>query len=144
MLFLAGIILLGAALVVKPYLDSNRSSELVVHVKEAADSACAYLNTGVVIEDSKYSSLNTLITSANYSSIGCVVKGVGIVSEDDQKISLKVSIVYHRSLDQVEVKSAVGAFIKNELKSRRGFSESGGALVYGSKTVEITVEAVRE
>ncbi|MDV3103933.1 hypothetical protein [Thermococcus waiotapuensis] len=144
MLFLTGIILLGAALVVGPYLKTNSSSELIFHVRSQAESACAYLNTGVVSKDEKYGQLNAVIVSANYSSIGCIVRGVGITQEDEGSVSVKVSVGYHKNLDQDLLKNAVSDFIKRELKSRGGFSERDGELYYWGRRVIIDLEVRKE
>ncbi|ASJ01185.1 hypothetical protein [Thermococcus gorgonarius] len=143
-LFLTGIILLGAALVVRPYLKNNSSSELILHVRGAAESACAYLNTGVVLKDEKYTSLNDVIVSANYSSIGCIVRGVGITQEDEGSVSIKVSVEYHKNLDRDQLKDAISDFIKRELKSRSGFTEKDGELYHWKRRVKIDLEVRKE
>ncbi|NJF25539.1 hypothetical protein [Thermococcus sp. Bubb.Bath] len=143
-LFIAAVIVAGAALIVPPYLDQNTDAMVVAQVRSVADDACAYLNTGVVIQDSKHAALNPLITNANYSSIGCMVRGVGITSSNDTSVTVKVELEYIRSTVQNStVANATKSFIINELKSRSEFHSVGSSLVYGKKSVSIIVQAVR-
>lgn len=141
-LFIAGIILTGAAIILPGYLDSNNDTVILMHVKNAADNACSYLNTGVVIEEAPYTSLNTLIKNVNYTSIPCRVKGVFIATSTKDAISLNVSIVYFGSVDENNLSTAIASFLVEELKLE-GFSQSGETLVYGGKIVNVTIEVVR-
>ena len=141
-LFIAGIILIGAAIILPGYLDGNNDTVILMHVKNAADNACSYLNTGVVIEEAPYTPLNTLIKNVNYTPIPCRVRGVAIVTSTKDAISLKVSIVYFGSLGEDNLSKAIASFLAKELKSE-GFSQSGETLAYGGKTVNVTIEVVR-
>ncbi|AEO13907.1 hypothetical protein [Thermococcus sp. AM4] len=141
-LFIAGIILIGAAIILPGYMNTNTDTVVLMHVKNAADNACSYLGTGVEVEDPAYSPLNTLIEEVNYSSIQCRVERTFIVSSTGDSISLNVTVIYSGPLSAADVESAVSEFIKNRLESE-GFSLVGGALTYGGKTMSITVKAVR-
>ncbi|ASJ03308.1 hypothetical protein A3L09_08585 [Thermococcus profundus] len=143
-LFLMGVIFTALVLIVPEYLNGDTDTAILMHVRNAADNACTYLNTGVVIEDNVNAPLNGIIEAANYSSLQCQVSGVGITSSTDTQVSLKVVVVYHsNAVSSSDVKDAVENFITETLKVRGGFSESGGNLHYGKKSVSITVEAVR-
>jgi len=141
-LFIAGVVLIGAAIILSGYMDNNTDTMVLVHIKNAADNACSYLETGVVIEDPEHSPLNTLIKEVNYSSIPCRVSRVFVASSTDDSMNISVVIMYSGPLSPEEVRSAISNFIRNELKSA-GFSEVEGALSYGGKTVSISVEVVR-
>jgi uncharacterized protein (UPF0333 family) len=143
-LFIAAVIVAGAALIVSPYLDQNTDAMVVAQVRSAADDACAYLNAGVVIQDSKHAPLNPLITNANYSSIGCMMRGIGVTSSNETDITIKVELEYTRgAIQNSTVANAVSSFITTELESRSGFHSVGGSLMYGTKSVRIVVQAVR-
>ena len=134
----------GAAVLVTPYLNQNTDTMVVAQVRSAADDACAYLNTGVMVLDDKHAPLNPLISDVNYSSIGCIMGGVGVISSNETDITIKVELGYTRSaVTNSTVADATKSFIINELKSRSGFHSVGGSLVYGKKNVRITVQAVR-
>jgi len=143
-LFIAAVIVGGAAVLVVPYLNQNTDAMVVAQVRSVADDACAYLNTGVVILDGKHAPLNPLISSANYSSIGCMTRGVGVTSSNETDITIKVELEYTLSaIQNSTIADATKSFIVNELKSRSGFHSVGGSLVYGKKNVRIVVQAVR-
>ncbi len=141
-LFIAGLVLIGAAMILPGYMDSNTDTVVLMHVKNAADNACSYLGTGVEVEDPAYSPLNALIEKVNYSSISCRVSRVFVASSTKDSMSLNVTVVYSGPLEVSKVKNAISGFIENWLESK-GFSRVNGALSYGGKTVSITVKAVR-
>ncbi|AJC71853.1 hypothetical protein X802_06525 [Thermococcus guaymasensis DSM 11113] len=141
-LFIAGLVLIGAAIILPGYMDSNTDTVVLMHVKNAADNACSYLGTGVAVEDPEHSSLNTLIEGVNYSSISCRVSRVFVASSTKDSISLNVTVIYSGPLDVGKVENAISGFIESWLESK-GFSRVNGALSYGGKTVSVTVKVVR-
>ena len=141
-LFIAGIILIGAAILLPGYMNTNTDTVVLMHVKNAADNACSYLGTGVEVNEPAYSSLNAVIKEANYSSIQCKVSRTFIDSSTESSINLNVTVIYSGPLEVSKVKNAISGFIENWLESK-GFSRVNGALSYGGKTVSITVKVVR-
>ncbi|WP_297489509.1 hypothetical protein [Thermococcus sp.] len=141
-LFITGIILLGAAVITPYYLGNNDRAFILMQVKGAASTACSYINTGVVEEGPEYAPLNSLIKALNYTSPGCIVKGVG-EERASGLMNVRVVLEYRGPVDGGSLEKAVAAFIVGELKSKNGVISENGLLKYGRVSFNVTVEAVR-
>jgi len=141
-LFITGIILLGAAVITPYYLGNSDRAFILMQVKGAASTACSYIDTGVVKEGPEYTPLNPLIKTLNYTSPGCVVEGVG-EEEASGWMNVRVVLEYRGPLEGGSLEKAVSAFIVGELKSKNGMMIENGLLKYGRVRFNVTVEAIR-
>lgn len=147
-LFILGIILTGVVLIVPPYLDSSEETSIVVQVRNAASDACAYLNTGVKMDDWLHEPLNEILEASNYSSSNFVLEGIS-TSQSGNVVTVRVRIKSQKSskfwensgqqLDSIEngVKEYI---IRYVLKANPSASRSGNAILFGRKRAVINVE----
>lgn len=151
-LFILGIILTGIFLIVPPYLDSSEETSIVVQVRNAASDACAYLNTGVKVEDWLHEPLNEILEASIYSSSNFVLEGIS-TTQSGNIITVNVIIKSQKSLkfwesgDQ-QWDSIEGGFreyiIRYVLKAKPAASRSGDVILFGRKRVVVNVEVSGE
>jgi hypothetical protein len=142
-LFITAVLLTGILLVVPPYLNENRTTSVVVYVRNSASNACAYLNTGVVVNGSEYTPLNTIIEADNYTYGGFQVAGISS-TESAGGITVNVRIAYTSSgLPKESLQGNITAFIKNDLVSKTNIKVNNGKLYLNGKELEINVSVVR-
>jgi len=138
LLFILAIILTGVVYILPSAVHTNRSVAATDAFRTAGSDVCAYLNTGVVVNDSIHAPLNKLVVLWNYTPIGCRLVGLSVVPVNG---TLNVSIVY--SYPDPGTKPAfvgnVTEFLKLRLSSIRGFRLAGGKLYYGGTRVNLTV-----
>ncbi len=142
-LFITAILLTGILIVIPPYLNENRMTSAVVYVRNSASNACAYLNTGVVVNGSEYTPLNRIIEADNYTYGGFQVSGISSIESAD-RITVNVRIVYTGSeLPWRSIQGNITAFIKNDLVSSTNVNVDNGKLYLNGKELEINVSVVR-
>jgi len=143
-LFIIAIILAGVLIIVPPYLNENRDISLVVYARNSASNACAYLNTGVVINEAGYAPLNVIIKADNYTYHTFQLTSISM-NELDSKIQVNIIITYSGSaVPEATLEANIKQYIVNDLASNTNVRLSGGKLYFGGKEVEINVDVVRK
>lgn len=143
-LFIVAIILAGILIIVPPYLNENRNTSLVAYVRNSASSACAYLNTGVVINEADYAPLNTIIKASNYTYYSFQLASVNM-DELDNKIQVNIVITYSGSaIPETTLEDNIKQYIAKDLASKTNVQMMDGKLYFGGKEIEINVDVVRK
>ncbi|NJD98960.1 hypothetical protein E3E26_04045 [Thermococcus sp. LS1] len=143
-LFIVAIILTGILIIVPPYLNENRDTSLVVYVRNSASSACAYINTGVMINEAGYAPLNEIIKADNYTYHTFQLTSISM-NELDSKIQVNIIITYSGSaVPEATLEANIKQYIVNDLASNTNVQLSGGKLYFGGEEVEINVDVVRK
>jgi len=143
-LFITAVVLVGVLLVIPPYLNENRTTSVVVYVRNSASNACAYLNTGVAVNGSEYAPLNTIIEMNNYTYGGFQVTSISSTETTD-RIIVNVTIMYTSvKLPKESLQSNITTFIENDLVSKTNVKKNNGKLYLNGKELEINVNVVRK
>ncbi|ASJ10377.1 hypothetical protein A3L12_03210 [Thermococcus sp. P6] len=142
-LFITALILTGVLIIVPPYLHENVVTSAVTYVRNSASDACAYLNTGVVVNESLYEPLNEIIEAVNYTYRAFQISGIE-TEETEGRIRVKVGISYTGSgMDEGAIESGIREYIEGDLTSRTNVVEKKGKLYLNGYEIEIEVDVVR-
>ncbi|ASJ11639.1 hypothetical protein [Thermococcus thioreducens] len=142
-LFITAIILAGILLVVPTYLDENTASSIISYIRGSASDACAYLNTGVIINESIYTPLNAIINASNYTYRAFQLAGVR-TAEINGTIQVNVTITYTGAgLPESTVEANIKQYIEDDLISKTNVVKQNGKLYLGGREIEINVDVVR-
>ena len=143
MLFILGVVLAGVVVIVPVYLQQNSDSTMVAAIRDAASQAAAYINTGVITNDSKYAPLNVVISSyTGYSNPGLRFVGIRIQSENSTTVVVDLKFDHTLSPNSTrdgKIALAIGDFIKGYLKGISGFKPRGGHLYVRNRLLEFNV-----
>ncbi len=144
MLFITAVLLTGVLLILPPYINENRTTAVVVYVRDSASNACAYLNTGVIMNGSEYQPLDNIIKANNYTYGGFQVTRIDSTETAD-RIVVNVTITYLLSgLPKASLEGNITKFIEDDLVSKTNVRKGeNGKLYLSGKEVEINVTAVR-
>ncbi|NJE85581.1 hypothetical protein E3E23_07055 [Thermococcus sp. CX2] len=143
-LFIIAIILTGILIIVPPYLNENRDISLVVYVRNSASNACAYLNTGVVTNETEYTPLNAIITANNYTYYSFQLASL-TMKELADRIQVNVTILYAGgTFPETSIETNIEQYIVNDLASKTNVQMRDGKLYFGGKEVEINVDVMRK
>jgi len=143
-LFVLAIILVGGTIVISSYMGQNRAVSILTYVRTSASDACAYLNSGVITNESVYSPLNPIINLTNYSFKSFQLAGVGM-NESSDIIQITVRISYFgSSLEEDTVADAIRRYIEGDLVLRTNVVNESGKLYFGGREIKINVEVVRK
>lgn len=138
LMFILAIILVGIVMVSGAYYQSDTKNQIVYYVKTTAMSGCLYLNSGVVVNASKYSPLNTVVSLYNYSSLQCNVEGVGL-TQNGNLINTTVYINCVNSVNSTILSNALEKYIVRSLSSMKGFAYNGSVLSFRSYVIQVGV-----
>ena len=146
MMLVTMIVLTGIIVAAPLYVDNSFDSTLLYAVRNAASQASAYVSTGVVVNDSKYSPLNELIRDyTGYRSVILKFVGVKMLSKNDTDASVLVRFEYALPLDSTSesvFEAKLGEFMALYLNGTSEFRLSDGNLYYKGKRVDLSVEVV--
>ncbi|MBO8175119.1 MAG: hypothetical protein H0Z18_07670 [Thermococcus sp.] len=143
MMFIAGIILIGIALVVPSYFEENKLTSVVTYVRTSASRACDYLNMGVFSNDPRYSVLNPVLERLNGLNPNLRVLRLE-TSQINNTITITVVLTTpYSTIDNETLASAVESFIVHDLSTTTNLALSNGTLVYGDTVVNIIVRVER-
>ncbi|NJE08961.1 hypothetical protein E3E31_10590 [Thermococcus sp. M39] len=143
MMFIAGIILLGIALVVPSYFEENKVTSVVTYVRASASRACDYLNMGVFTDDPRYSVLNPALERLNGVNPNLRVLRLE-TSQLNNTITITVVLTTpYSAIDNETLASAIESFIVHDLSTTTNLALSNGTLVYGDTIVNIAVRVER-
>lgn len=147
-LFILAVILTGVVVIVKPYMDSGGDIITDIHVKDAAEDACAYLNNGVLVNDSLHEPLNPIVVLSNYSSRGFRLRGL-TTTRNGNVINVSVYITYRGSEKFWEdaglsnphayLEDQIREFMLRYISARPNVSRNGDLLLFGGKRISIKV-----
>ncbi len=143
MLFILGVILAGIVLVVPVYIHQNSNSVMLTAVRDAASQAVAYINMGVLSNDSSYAPLREVINNyTGYSNAGFRFVGLRILEENSTSIVVAVKFAHDlppNSTRDGKIAVAIGDFIKGYLEGVSGFSQRGGQVYSNNRLLEFNV-----
>ncbi len=143
MLFILGVVLAGIVVVVPVYTQQSSDSVVLSAVRDAASQATAYINMGVLSNDSAYAPLNEVINNyTGYSNAGFRFLGVGVLSENSTAIVLSVKFEHSlpsNSTQDGKMALAVGNFIKGYLGGISGFNLRNGHLYADNRLLKFNV-----
>ena len=140
-MFIIAIILTAVVLVVPVYTKSSSMSTMDVYVRDAASSACDYLNEGVIIFDELHKPLNKVLAYTNYSYGFFSFEGIQ-VSEHGSNVDVTVGISSKISLSSVQrafIESQIKEYMLRYISGRPNIRREGDHLYFGGKTFSITV-----
>ena len=140
-MFIIAVILTGVALIVPSYLRSSTVSTMDVYVRDAASSACDYLNEGVFVIDSMHQPLNVVLTYTNGSYAFFSFKGINVV-ENGGEVGVTVYIGTGVSFTPTQlsvVEDKIKEYILRYISSRPNVRREGDYLYMGEKRFTITV-----
>jgi len=143
MMFIAGIILIGIALVVPSYFEENKLTSVVTYIRTSASRACDYLNMGVFSNDPRYSVLNPALERLNGLNPNLRVLRLGTSQINNTIIITVVLTTPYSAIDNETLASAVESFIVHDLSTTTNLALSNGTLVYGDTIVNIIVRVER-
>ena len=143
MMFIAGIILIGIALVLPSYFEENKVTSVVAYVRTSASRACDYLNMGVFSNDPRYFVLNPALERLNGLNPNLRVLRLGTSQINNTIIITVVLTTPYSAIDNETLASAVESFIVHDLSTTTNLALSNGTLVYGDTIVNIIVRVER-
>lgn len=138
LMFILAIILVGIVMVSGAYYQSDTKNQIVYYVKTTAMSGCLYLNSGVVVNASKYSPLNTVVNLYNYGSLGCNVEGIRL-TQNGNVINTTVYVSCVNSVDSTILSDALKEYIVWSLSSMKGFAYNGSVLSFRNYIIQVGV-----
>ncbi|ASJ15421.1 hypothetical protein [Thermococcus radiotolerans] len=142
-LFILAIILAGVLVVTPSYLNENTAMSAVSYVRTSASDACAYLNTGVVSNESIYSPLNAIITASNYTYRAFQLAGVRS-ADVNGKMQINITITYAGAgLPEATIEANIKQYIEDDLVSKTNVVRENGKLYLRGREIEINVDVVR-
>lgn len=143
MLFILGVILAGIVVVVPVYTHQSSDSVMLTTVRDAASQAAAYINMGVLSNDSAYIPLNEVINNyTGYSNAGFRFVGLRVLEENSTSIVVAVKFAHDLSLNPTQngkIAVAIGEFIKGYLRGVSGFSQRGGQIYADNRLLKFNV-----
>ncbi|WP_457752213.1 hypothetical protein [Thermococcus sp.] len=140
-LFIMAIILTGVALIAPTYIRSSSITTMDVYVRDAASSACDYLNEGVNVSDTLHEPLNPIVKELNYSYGFFALDGVHTsTSGNDVNVTVVITSKLSLSSGQISVvESAIKEYMLRYISSRPNVSRDGEYLYFGGRRFSIQV-----
>ncbi len=140
-LFIVIMILIAVTVISGNYLRTRSSVTIITVAKSSATFACTYINTGVVSNDTEYSSLNRVIDLLNYTTPHLTLNDFKYASNSTVFL-LNLTVVSGIPLAPAvrsSIEGSLSEFIKNELVSRSLVSLKNGSVYYDGKKVTVEV-----
>ncbi|MCD6373069.1 MAG: hypothetical protein J7L37_05935 [Thermococcus sp.] len=141
-LFILAIILAGVVVITSSYTKSSTVTTMDVYVRDAASSACDYLNEGVVILDDLHEPLNGVFVYTNYSYAFLSFERLKTV-EAGSEVSITVNISSVKVFPETErvfMESSIKEYILRYISSRPNVRRDGDYLYFGGKKFTIVVK----
>jgi|GEM_PF-1768088 len=140
-MFILAIILTAVAIVVPVYSRSSSMGTMDVYLRDAASSACDYLNEGVMINDTLHEPLNGVLVITNYSYGFFSLEGIR-VDEYGSDVDVTVNISSKISLSDAQrtfVESQIKEYMLRYIAGHSNIRREGDYLYFGGKRFSITV-----